>query len=53
MEVQQFIRENGVEQAIAKYCGLHEDDAAEKALAQLITGIYYELGDQYPFDIQY
>lgn len=53
VEVQQCIRENGVEQAIAKYCGLREDDAAEKALAQLITGIYYELGDQYPFDIQY
>lgn len=53
VEVQQCIRENGVEQAIAKYCGLREDDAAEKALAQLISGIYYELGDQYPFDIQY
>lgn len=53
VEVQQYIRENGVEQAIAKYCGLREEDVAEKALSQLITGIYYELGEQYPFDIQY
>ncbi len=53
VEVQQYIREHGVEKAIQVYCGLNNEDPAERTLAQLITGIYYELGEQYPFDICY
>ena len=51
--VQDYIAEHGVQAAIQKFCGLSPEDPAEKTLLELITGIYYEIGDQYPFDIVY
>ena len=51
--VQDYIAEHGVQAAIQKFCGLSPEDPAEKTLLELITGIYYEIGDQYPFDVVY
>ena len=51
--MQDYIAEHGVQAAIQKFCGLSPEDPAEKTLLELITGIYYEIGDQYPFDVVY
>lgn len=53
VEVLSYIKENGVEKAIEKYCGLSNEDPIEKKVAELIIAMYYEMGDQYPFDINY
>lgn len=53
IEVRDYIAENGVEKTIEKYCGLSDDVPAEKALKQLVVGIYYDITDVYPFDVKY
>ena len=52
-EIQAFIKENGIEKAVEKYCQLDLYDKNENFLHQLIVANYYDLGDQDPADIAY
>ena len=52
-EIQAFIKENGIEKAVEKYCQLDLSDKNENFLHQLIVANYYDLGDQDPADIAY
>ncbi len=52
VEIQDFIRENGIEKAILKYCQLDPGDKNENFLYQMILGHYYEIGEFDPFDIK-
>jgi mannitol-1-phosphate 5-dehydrogenase len=53
IEIQNFLKENGIEKAIEKYCELDIQDKDENFLYQLILANYYEIGDYDPFDIKY
>lgn len=53
VEIQGYLKENGIERAVEKYCGLSDSIEAEKRLKQLIISQYYEIGDFDPFDLQY
>ena len=48
-----YLKENGVKKTLEKYSGLSDEDPAEKALKQLVIGMYYDLADIYPFDVEY
>lgn len=48
VEIQGYLKENGIDKAVEKYCGLHDDVEAEKLLKQLIVAEYYEIGNQDP-----
>lgn len=48
VEIQGYLQENGIDKAVEKYCGLHDDVEAEKLLKQLIVAEYYEIGNQDP-----
>lgn len=53
VELQNFIKENGIEKAIEKYCGLNLNDKDENFVYQLILAHYYEIGDVDPFTVSY
>ncbi len=52
-EIQGYLKENGIEKAVEKYCGLSACVEEENRLKQLIVAQYYEIGDFVPFDIVY
>lgn len=54
VEIQNFIKENGIRAAITKYSDLSDDNLCEKQLKELILGAYHELDkNAYPFDLDY
>jgi len=52
-EVQDFIKEQGIEKAIEKYCQLDLDKPEENLLYQLILGNYWEISQADPTEINY
>lgn len=52
-EIQEFIKENGIEKAVEKYCQLDLNNQEENFLYQLIVANYYDLGDYDPVDVDY
>ena len=52
-EIQAYLKENGIEKAIVKYCQLDMEDPHEQLLYQLILAHYYDMSDLEPEDISY
>ena len=52
-EIQDFIKEQGIEKAIVKYCQLDLDKPEENLLYQLILGNYWEISQADPTEINY
>lgn len=53
VEIQKCVLEEGIGEAVSRFCGLSDDVLAERLLKQLIVGQYYELSNLDPFDIHY
>ena len=52
-EIQEYIKEKGIEAAIIKYCQLDLSVREENLLYQLILGNYWDISKQDPVDIHY
>lgn len=52
-EIQDYIRENGIEKAIIKYCQLDLSKKEENLLYQLILAHYWDISKEDPMDISY
>lgn len=52
-EVQAYLKENGIEKAVEKYCELDLSDEKENLLHQLIVANYYDLSKEDPTDLKY
>ena len=53
VKVQEYIRNNGVYKALEEFSGLSDDVKEEKMLKEMIAAKYFDLSEQYPFDIEY
>lgn len=52
-EIQVYLKENGIEKAVEKYCELNVSDEKERFLRDLIVAQYYDLGDFDPSETDY
>ncbi len=52
-EIQEYIKQNGIEKAVEKYCELDLSDRDENLLYQLIIGNYYEIIEKEPMELGY
>lgn len=52
-EIQEYVKQEGIEKAIVKYCQLNMEDAQERLLFQMILGHYYDMSDLDPEEIPY
>ena len=52
VEIQEFIKENGVEKAIVKFCELNMDDPDEKRVMELVASHYHLMKLTDPDDIR-
>lgn len=54
IEVQNYVKENGIRKAMEKYSELSDEVSYEKQLKDLVEGLYYDFAKGvYPFDIEY
>ncbi len=52
-EIQEYIKKNGIEKAVEKYCQLDLQKKEEDFLHQLIVANYYDLAKADPIDLKY
>jgi len=53
VEVQEYLKENGIEKAIEKYCQLDRSKKEEEMLFQLILAQYFDVNEGDCFDMPY
>ena len=53
VEIQDFIKENGIEKAITKFCQLDLNDRYDEIVYQLVLAHYYDMGDFDPNVVNY
>ena len=53
VEIQEYLKENGIEKAIEKYCQLDRSKKEEEMLFQLILAQYFDVNEGDCFDMPY
>jgi hypothetical protein len=53
VEVLAYVKENGIEKALVKYCELDPSNELDKQLYQLVLAQYYDMSDADPQQVKY